>query len=364
MPGWTDELSQRVGNIELSRLMGADVRLDPGGFDIGIRSSWEKALSEVETAGGKPYPIPAGASEHKFGGLGFVNWAFEVAEQERELGVFFDTIIVCTVTGSTQAGMISGFAALEDAGGRPRRVLGIDASATIEKTRALVRRIAQDTSDLIGLGRPLRDDEVVVLEGWAGDYHGVPVESTIEAIRLAARLEGFITDPVYEGKSMAGLIDLVGAGEIGADSTVLYAHLGGQLATQRLRGSLRVSRFDAMDETQQFETSTQQDPPSMRSRPLYAGATLDASVLDEVAQRVLWLSTAMVDAANAGRPSVDGVKVGGHQASSASMVGLMTALWFTQLTRFDRVSVKPHASPVLHAINYLLGDLDEHYLPL
>lgn len=230
VPEWTDALAERVGNIELSRLMGADVRLDAAGFDIGIRSSWEKALAEVEASGGKPYPIPAGASEHKLGGLGFANWAYEVAEQERELGVFFDTIIVCTVTGSTHAGMIAGFAALEDAGGRPRRVLGIDASATLDKTREQVRRIAQNTADLIGLGRDLRDDEMTVLEGWAGEFYGVPVQSTIDAIRLAAQLEGFITDPVYEGKSMAGMIDLITSGEIPADSNVLNAHLGGQLA--------------------------------------------------------------------------------------------------------------------------------------
>jgi pyruvate dehydrogenase E1 component len=91
--------------------------------------------------------------------------------------------------------------------------------------------------------------------------------------------------------------------------------------------------------------------------------TYDQGVLREIARRVLWLSAAIVDAANAGRPNHSGVKVGGHQASSASMVDIMTALWFAELTPLDRVSVKPHASPVLHAINYLLGDLDESYLP-
>jgi pyruvate dehydrogenase E1 component len=89
----------------------------------------------------------------------------------------------------------------------------------------------------------------------------------------------------------------------------------------------------------------------------------DEAVLQEIARRVLWLSAAIVDAANAGRPNDSGVKVGGHQASSASMVDIMVALWFAELTELDRVSVKPHASPVLHAINYLLGDLDEKYLP-
>jgi 1-aminocyclopropane-1-carboxylate deaminase len=219
-----------VGNILLSRIMGADVRLDPAGFDIGFRDSWKQALEDVEKAGGTPYAIPAGASDHRLGGLGFAHWAFEVARQEQELGVFFDTIVVCTVTGSTHAGMIAGFAALEEAGGRPRRVLGIDASATLDKTRDQVARIAHNTAELIGLGRDLRDDEITVLEGWAGEKYGIPVRSTLDAIRLTGQLEGVILDTVYEGKSMAGLVDLVRNGDIPKDSTVLYAHLGGQPA--------------------------------------------------------------------------------------------------------------------------------------
>ena len=227
---WDDPVNDKVGNILLSRILGADSRLDPAGFDIGIRDSWKNALAEVQAAGGTPYPIPAGASEHPLGGLGFANWAFEVAAQEKELGVFFDTIVVCTVTGSTHAGMIAGFAALEDLTGVKRRVLGIDASATLPKTRDQVARIARDTAALIELGRDLREDEIQVLEGWAGELYGIPVESTMEAIRLGAQLEAMITDPVYEGKSLAGLIDLVSTGEIPRDATVLYAHLGGQPA--------------------------------------------------------------------------------------------------------------------------------------
>ncbi|MGH3456627.1 1-aminocyclopropane-1-carboxylate deaminase [Aeromicrobium sp.] len=234
---WDDPVNDKVGNILLSRMMGADVRLDPAGFDIGIRSSWEEALREVEESGGKPYPIPAGASEHRLGGLGFANWAFEVAEQEKQLGVHFDTIIVCTVTCSTHAGMIAGFAALQETvDDRPRRVLGIDASATLDKTRDQLALIARNTAELIELGRELRDDEITLLEGWAGDLYGIPVESTIDAMRLSASLEAMITDPVYEGKSMAGLIDLVTSGEIPKDSTVLYAHLGGQPALNAYSG--------------------------------------------------------------------------------------------------------------------------------
>jgi 1-aminocyclopropane-1-carboxylate deaminase len=229
---WPDPLNDRVGNIMLSRIMGAEVRLDSAGFGIGFKDSWNEALDDVRRRGGTPYGIPAGASDHPLGGLGFASWAYEVEQQERELGVFFDTVVVCSVTGSTHAGMIAGFAGQA----RPRRVIGIDASAKIDETRDQVGRIARNTADLIGLGRDLRDDEITVLEGWAGDLYGIPVQSTLDAIRLTGSLEGMIIDPVYEGKSMAGLVDLVTSGEIGPDSTVLYAHLGGQPALNAYSG--------------------------------------------------------------------------------------------------------------------------------
>jgi 1-aminocyclopropane-1-carboxylate deaminase len=229
---WPDPVNDKVGNILLSRIMGADVRLVRDGFGIGFKDSWRQALDDVTAAGGVPYAIPAGASDHRLGGLGFANWAYEVEQQERELGVFFDTIIVCSVTGSTHAGMIAGFAGQD----RPRRVLGIDASAKLAETTDQVTRIARATAELIGLGRDLRDDEITVLPGWAGDRYGIPVDSTIDAIRLTGRLEGMIIDPVYEGKSMAGLIDLVRQGDIPKTSNVLYAHLGGQPALNAYSG--------------------------------------------------------------------------------------------------------------------------------
>jgi 1-aminocyclopropane-1-carboxylate deaminase len=228
--GWVDEddpIYDKVGNIQLTRIMGGDIRMDPAGFDIGIRDSWKRALASVEEAGGTPYAIPAGASDHPLGGLGFANWAREVAAQEAEHDTFFDHVIVCTVTGSTHAGMIAGFA-LEDRD--DRRVVGIDASATLDQTVAQVTRIARDTAERIGVGRPLRDDEITVVTGYQGPAYGVPDEQTIEAIHLAARTEGMLTDPVYEGKSIAGLIGMVRNGEIPPGSRVLYAHLGGQPA--------------------------------------------------------------------------------------------------------------------------------------
>jgi len=226
---WPDVVYDKVGNILLSRIMGADVRLNEAGFDIAFRPSWQEALASVEAAGGKPYPIPAGASDHPLGGLGFARWAEEVAEQEHELGVFFDTVVVCSVTGGTQAGMVAGFALQDSA----RRVLGIDASATVEQTRDQIERIARRTAEAIGVEREL---DVVLLDEWHAGTYGLPDAKTIVAIRLCAGLEGMLTDPVYEGKSMAALIDLVRDGRIEPGSRVLYAHLGGQPALNAYAG--------------------------------------------------------------------------------------------------------------------------------
>src|SRR6202163_215541 len=217
-----DAVYDRVGNILLSRIMGAETQLVDEGFDIGTRASWTRALEEVKARGGKPYAIPAGASVHKFGGLGYVGFAEEVRGQEKEMGVKFDFIVVCSVTGSTHAGMVVGFAA----DGRERNVIGIDASCTPAQTKAQVLDIAQQTSVLVG-GKAIVADDIVLLEDYAYPVYGVPSKETVEAIRLSARLEGMITDPVYEGKSMQGMIDLVQKGFFPKGSKVLYAHLGG-----------------------------------------------------------------------------------------------------------------------------------------
>ena len=158
-----DAVYDRVGNILLTRLMGADSRLVDEGFDIGIRKSWEDALQSVRDKGGVPYAIPAGASVHKYGGLGYVGFAEEVREQENQMGIKFDYIIVCVVTGSTQAGMIVGFAADD----RADRVIGIDGSGTPEKLKKQVREIVDNTAKLVELGRIVRDDEIIINPDYA-----------------------------------------------------------------------------------------------------------------------------------------------------------------------------------------------------
>ena len=218
-----DAVYDRVGNILLTRLMGADSRIVDDGFDIGIRKSWEDAIREVRDNGGVPYGIPAGASVHKFGGLGYVGFAEEVRAQEAELGFKFDYIVVCVVTGSTQAGMIVGF----KADGRANRVIGIDGSGTLAQTRKQVKQIAVDTAALIELGQEISDDDIHINPDYAYPAYGVPSAETSAAIRLAAQTEAMITDPVYEGKSMQGMLDLIRQGFFPEGSRVLYAHLGG-----------------------------------------------------------------------------------------------------------------------------------------
>ncbi|EFY85645.1 1-aminocyclopropane-1-carboxylate deaminase, putative [Metarhizium acridum CQMa 102] len=263
---WQDAGYEKVGNIQLSRLMGADVRLDPSTFGIEHKTTLAKLTADIESSGGKPYYIPAGASDHPLGGLGFARrafeveaperqssggrpyyipagasdhplgglgfarWAFEVEAQERQMGVFFDTVLVCAVTGSTFAGMIAGFKLAQKQGSRPRRLIGIDASGKPGETFDQVLRIAKFTAAKIGLSEDdVTERDVVLNSDYNAGVYGIPDEATIDAIKFGARTEAFITDPVYEGKSLAGMMGLIRSGEISAGN-VLYAHLGGQLA--------------------------------------------------------------------------------------------------------------------------------------
>ncbi|KAL7620198.1 hypothetical protein AAE478_009191 [Parahypoxylon ruwenzoriense] len=231
--GAEEQLYQTVGNIQLSRLMGAAPRLEPQtSFGIEHKSTLASLQKELAAQGRKPYYIPAGASDHPLGGLGFARWALEVEAQERQTGIFFDTVIVCAVTGSTFAGMVAGFKLAQKKLGSPaRRVIGIDASATPKQTFDQVLRIAKVTAAKIGLEEgDITEADIELDDRYHAGVYGIPDEQTLEAIRFGARTEAFITDPVYEGKSLAGLMDMIRKGDIGKGSNVLYAHLGGQLA--------------------------------------------------------------------------------------------------------------------------------------
>ncbi len=220
---WPDGSYDRVGNILQSRLMGAAIEFSKEDFSIAIKDSWARAIERLTREGRRPYPIPAGASDHPLGGLGYARFADELRAQERALGFRFDQLIVASASASTQGGMIAGFA--EE--GRAAQVLGIDVTARPADTRAMVMTIAERTAAMIGVDRAIADSDVTFIEDYAYPAYGVPSAETLAAIRLSARLEGMLTDPVYEGKSMQALIDLVGKGVFPAGSRVLYVHLGG-----------------------------------------------------------------------------------------------------------------------------------------
>lgn len=219
-------LYDKTGNILLSRLMGGDVRLNQEGFHIGHKSATKDAMQSVVDKGGKPYYVPAGASDHELGGLGFTNFVVELAEQEKAMGVFFDTLVVCSVTGSSHAGLVVGAVAE----GRGRKVLGIDASAKPADTKEQVTRIARNTAALLDPELVIPDEAIVLDERFHEGIYGIPGPSTIDAMKLAAQTDAVITDPVYEGKSMAGMIEMIKEGSIKPGSNVLYVHLGGQPA--------------------------------------------------------------------------------------------------------------------------------------
>lgn len=212
--------------------MGADARLDPSPFGIEHKDTLKQLQEEIISKGGKPYYIPAGASDHPLGGLGFARWAFEVEQQEKDMGIFFDTVIVCAVTGSTMAGMVAGFKLAEKKNSsRPRKVIGIDASATVMQTFDQILRITKVTAAKIGLSEDdITEKDIILDDRYHAGIYGIPDQQTIDAMKFGASHEAFITDPVYEGKSLAGTIDLVKKGEIPEGTNLLYAHLGGQLA--------------------------------------------------------------------------------------------------------------------------------------
>ena len=232
---WEAPVYNKVGNIQLSHLLGAEVVISDQGFSVTATTEntpvVARIMDNIKKSGGKPYWIPAGASDHPLGGLGFARWAFELAAQERDMGCFFDTVMVCAVTGSTFGGMIAGFKLLakkHDA--QKRRIIGVDASAKSDETFAQVLKIARFTAAKIGLSEDdITEDDVELIKGFAGPAYGVPDQGTLEAIQLGARTDAFITDPVYEGKLLAGLAGMTRQGDL-KGSRVLFAQLGGQVA--------------------------------------------------------------------------------------------------------------------------------------
>ena len=225
---WEDKHYEVVGNILYSRLLGARVNVVDGVGRIGTADpEFTQVMERVRAEGRRPYPIPAGASDHPLGGLGYALCAQEIVNQAKERGIKFDAIVHATSSGSTQAGLLAGLAALSVT----IPVIGIEVDDEPETLKELVPRIARWTLEHLGHDSDrLSDDVVHIRTGYQGPGYGVPTATTVEAIRMAASLETLLLDPVYEGKAMEGLIDLVRKGEFKHGDRVLYIHLGGMPA--------------------------------------------------------------------------------------------------------------------------------------
>jgi 1-aminocyclopropane-1-carboxylate deaminase len=188
-------------------------------------------MASLRAKGEVPYWIPSGASTHPLGGCGYARCAFEILEQEKEIDVFFDTIILPCASGSTIGGIISGFKliSLTADDRRSRKIIGIDAFADEPgKSETGILAIAKTTASKIGLAEShVTESDVVIDTRWNAGSYGFVDGRTQEAMKLLARLEGILTDPVYTGKAIAGLIGKAHLGELKGSKNVLFVHTGG-----------------------------------------------------------------------------------------------------------------------------------------
>lgn len=222
---WTEDAGQyyrATGNILLSSLLGAELFFDEKKRPIEDEGPLDLLCEYLRKRGRKPYLIPGGGSDHRYGGFGYAACAAEITAQAAAMGIHVDYVVHCSGSGGTQAGLVAGFVAL----GEKTRVIGIpdDEETTIKKERVL--RLANAT--LKELGRPERvqasDIEIVV--GDSSPY-GKADEKTYAGIELLARSEGLIIDPVYEGKALRGLLELSRQGRFERGSVVVLLHMGG-----------------------------------------------------------------------------------------------------------------------------------------
>ena len=220
-----------MGNIQITHLLSAEHAT----YDADA----EMVMRELVEKGEVPYWIPSGASTHPFGGLGYARFAFEIASQEQQMNIYFDTIVVACASGSTLGGMIAGFKLLEktavplrDGARKKRQMIGIDAFADApENGSALILQIAKTTAEKIGLSESdVHMNDVLIDYRWNAGTYGFVDETTRAAMKSMAQLEGIVTDPVYTGKSLAGLIGRARLGDFKGCENILYIHTGGVAA--------------------------------------------------------------------------------------------------------------------------------------
>lgn len=233
-----------AGNVQINAVLGAEWKPSTpedreqadaeGGNGLAYEVAARREMERIKAEGGVPYFIPSGASMHTLGGLGFARWAFEVEQQEQELGVRFDAIVLPTASGSTLGGMTVGFKLISKQSENgdiavKRRLIGIQAtSCDLKETARVVNKSVKNTAALIGLQEDDVKDGDYELDGrYNGGLYGRLNEETEDAIKTLASTEGILTDPVYTGKALAGLLGLAREGAFGSAQNVLFVHTGG-----------------------------------------------------------------------------------------------------------------------------------------
>ncbi len=234
--GWAPDAGpfyRRTGNVLLSEILGAELVFDAAQRSVGDAGNLEALIQRLVDRGRRPYLIPGGASDHPLGGLGYAACAAEIVAQASELAVHFDVIVHCTGSSGTQAGLLAGLATL----GHAARVIGVSDDDETADKRERVLRLGNATLDMLGEPPRLTEADVEVMASDPNPY-GVADPDTIAAIRLFARTEGLIADPVYEGKAIRGLIELIERGRIRRSDRVLLMHLGGTHAVHAYANQL------------------------------------------------------------------------------------------------------------------------------
>jgi len=210
------------GNVLLDRIFGANLREYPGGTDFD--QAMDEVAAEVTANGGKPYIIPGGAS-NTVGALGYVNCAIELLDQINDQGLDIGHIVTATGSAGTQGGLIVGLKAV----GSKIPLLGIGVNAAREAQEEKVYQLACETAEFIGKPGCVAREDVVANCDYVGDGYGVPTDSMNEAVLMLARYEGLLFDPVYSGKGLAGMIDLIRNGSLNSGA-IVFLHTGGSAA--------------------------------------------------------------------------------------------------------------------------------------
>ena len=213
---------QTSGNVLLDSLFDCELEYHPRGTDMPAAAAARAA--SLQASGRSPYLIPLGGS-NGIGALGYAACAAEMDRQFRETGLDAGTVVLATGSGGTQAGLLSGFAR----SGLESKVFGISVSADEKTQFDKVRRLTDETSLLMGLEKAVPDTAIRIRDGYVGEAYGMPTQGMREAVELCSRLEGILLDPVYTGKAMAGLIDMIRSGELAKNDTVIFLHTGGSV---------------------------------------------------------------------------------------------------------------------------------------